>query len=181
MIKVLLLPIYTLVKEMRRVENMDLSAQVYFKTKDEIGQLGSAFNEMVKGLKEKEFIKETFKIYVAKPIVEKILSHPELIHLKGERKIVSILFIDMRGFTKYAESAQPEEVLETLNRYFSKMIDIIFEHEGTLDKFMGDCILAIFGAPLDQHDHYLRACRCALSIQTEIKELNETRTKEISE
>jgi len=63
---------------------------------------------MVKGLKEKEFIKETFKRYVAKPIVEKIFSHPELLHLTGERKIVTILFKDMRGFTKYAESAQPE-------------------------------------------------------------------------
>ena len=176
-IKILLLPIFTLVKEMNKVKNMDLEARVYFKTKDEIGQLGDAFNEMVKGLKEKEFIKSTFKRYVAKSVVEKILENPDVIHLKGERRTVSVLFVDMRGFTKYAESSQPEEVLETLNQYFDRIIDVVFEYEGTLDKFIGDCVMAIFGAPLDQPDHFLRACKCAVKIRDEIKKLNQTRQK----
>lgn len=177
-IKILLMPVYTLVKEMHRVENMDLDARVYFKTEDEIGSLGKAFNSMVKGLKEKEFIKDTFKRYVAKPVVEKILKNPEILHLKGEKRTVSVLFVDMRGFTKYAESSPPEEVLETLNLYFDKIIDAIFEYEGTLDKFMGDCVMAVFGAPLDQENHYLRACKCALKIRDEVKKLNQTRIKE---
>ncbi len=177
-IKVLLMPVYTLVKEMRRVENMDLDAKVYFKTKDEIGQLGTAFNKMVKGLKEREFVKETFKRYVAKPVVEKILKNPDIIYLKGEKRTVSVMFVDMRGFTKYAESAPPEEVLETLNQYFSRIVDIIFEYEGTIDKFIGDCVMAIFSAPLDQPDHHLRACRCALKIQSEIRKLNQLRMEQ---
>lgn len=177
-IKVLMLPLYTLVKEMRRVENMDLDARVYFKTKDEIGQLGKAFNEMVKGLKEKEFVKSTFKRYVAKSVVEKILKNPDVVHLKGERRNISVLFVDMRGFTKYAESSQPEEVLETLNHYFDKIIDVVFEYEGTLDKFIGDCVMVVFGAPLDQQDHCIRACKCALSIRDEIKKLNQTRLEQ---
>ncbi|PIU83154.1 MAG: adenylate/guanylate cyclase domain-containing protein, partial [Elusimicrobia bacterium CG06_land_8_20_14_3_00_38_11] len=143
----------------------------------EIGQLGDAFNEMVKGLKEKEFIKSTFKRYVAKSVVEKILENPDVIHLKGERRTVSVLFVDMRGFTKYAELLQPEEVLETLNQYFDRIIDVVFEYEGTLDKFIGDCVMAIFGAPLDQPDHFLRACKCAVKIRDEIKKLNQTRQK----
>ncbi|MEW6556938.1 MAG: adenylate/guanylate cyclase domain-containing protein [Elusimicrobiota bacterium] len=175
-IQVLLMPVYTLVKEMRRVENMDFNARVYFKTKDEIGQLGSAFNEMVKGLKEREFVKETFKRYVAKPVVEKILKNPGMLHLKGERRNISVLFVDIRGFTKYAEASQPEEVLETLNQYFDKIIDVIFEYEGTLDKFIGDCVMAVFGVPLEQQDHYLRACKCALKIRDEIIKLNQIRT-----
>ena len=106
-------------------------------------------------------------------------AHPESFKLLLKNLYTKINFSRITDLTyaKYAELLQPEEVLETLNQYFDRIIDVVFEYEGTLDKFIGDCVMAIFGAPLDQPDHFLRACKCAVKIRDEIKKLNQTRQK----
>ncbi|MEW6557660.1 MAG: adenylate/guanylate cyclase domain-containing protein [Elusimicrobiota bacterium] len=140
-----------------------------------LGEWNTTYSRSLKELREKELIKDTFGRYVSHQVAEKILQHPEKLEFGGERREVSILFADIRGFTPYAESHTPEEVVATLNEYFSVMIDVIFKNEGTLDKFMGDCIMAIFGAPIEQPDHAIRSVKTAIEMQDALKELNKRR------
>lgn len=123
--------------------------------------------------KAKNLLKQSFQRYVSAQIVEEILQSSEPVNLKGERKTVSILLSDIRGFTALSERLNPEDLVRFLNSYLSEMIDIIFEHEGTLDKFMGDAILALFGAPVGHGDDALRAVRTAVAMQEKLRELND--------
>ncbi len=124
--------------------------------------------------KAKNLLKQSFQRYVSAQIVEEILQSSEPVNLKGQRKTVSILLSDIRGFTALSERLEPEELVRFLNSYLSEMIDIIFKHEGTLDKFMGDAILALFGAPVAHDDDALRAVRTAVAMQEKLRELNGT-------
>jgi adenylate cyclase len=92
--------------------------------------------------------------------------------LGGERRVVTILFSDIRGFTSFSEKHPPEEVVGTLNEYLEAMTEIVFRWEGTLDKFIGDTILAFWGAPLPQEDHAALALRCALELSERLDRLN---------
>ncbi len=120
----------------------------------------------------KDLLKQSFQRYVSAQIVEEILQSSEPVNLRGQRKTVSILLSDIRGFTALSEQLEPEELVKFLNSYFSEMIDIIFEHEGTLDKFMGDAVLALFGAPVTHEDDALRAVSAAIAMQAKLHELN---------
>jgi len=173
--KTLLSPIYLITDGMKKVEDGDFAAKVEIKTKDEFQRMGEVFNNMVKGLKERELIKDAFVRYVTHQVAKKILEHPDKINLGGEKKDITILFADIRRFTSYAELHSPEEVVGTLNEYFSIMIDIIFKNEGTLDKFIGDCIMVVFGAPFEQNDHPLRAVKTAAEMRASLKEYNTRR------
>lgn len=124
--------------------------------------------------KAKNLLKQSFQRYVSAQIVEEILQSSEPVNLKGQRKTVSILLSDIRGFTALSERLDPEDLVRFLNSYLSEMIEIIFKHEGTLDKFMGDAILALFGAPVGHGDDALRAVRTAVAMQEKLRELNET-------
>ncbi len=110
-------------------------------------------------------LKDMFSRYVAKEIVERISDSGEQVTLHGEKREVSILFSDIRGFTSMTERLEPTEVVSILNAYFSCMIDVIYQYEGTLDKFLGDGIMCIFGAPIEQADHASRAARAALAMK----------------
>ena len=121
--------------------------------------------------KEKKWIRRVFSRYVTTQVVDEILSEPEKLSLGGERRPVTILFADIQGFTSLAEDMSPEEVVGILNEYFSAMTKIIFEHQGTLDKFIGDCIMAVFGAPLAIPDHTKRALYTALEMKEELRKL----------
>lgn len=123
--------------------------------------------------KAKDLLKQSFKRYVSAQVVDKIVLSSELVNLSGERKTVSILLSDIRGFTALSEQLEAEELVKFLNTYFSAMIDIIFEYEGTLDKFMGDAILVLFGAPVTHEDDPLRAVKAAIAMQRKLRELNE--------
>lgn len=123
--------------------------------------------------KAKDLLKQSFQRYVGAQIVDKIVESSEPVNLSGERKPVSILLSDIRGFTALSERLEAEELVRFLNTYFSAMIEIIFEYEGTLDKFMGDAILALFGAPLSHDDDPLRAVKAAIAMQAKLSELNE--------
>jgi adenylate cyclase len=118
-------------------------------------------------------IRRIFSSYVSPKIVEQLVNHPEMAKLGGQRKEVTLLFSDIRGFTSYSEKRSPEEVVAMLNEYFEVMAGIVFHWDGTLDKFIGDAILAFWGAPIDQPDHAERAVRCALHMNDALLKLQE--------
>ena len=143
------------------------------KSADELGQLAESFNTMVDGLKERDFISNTFGRYVDEEIAKKLLSRPEAARLGGEKREVAILMSDIRGFTLVSESLSPEKVITLLNHYFSHMIAVIQKHQGIIVDFFGDSVLAFFD-PLDGliTSTVYRATQCALEMQNEIKAFN---------
>jgi adenylate cyclase len=120
----------------------------------------------------KDLLKQSFQRYVSAEVVEEILQSSLPVDLLGERKTVTVMFSDIRGFTSLSEQFDPEELVSFLNSYLSEMIEIIFQNEGTLDKFMGDAILSFFGAPISFGNDALRAVRTAVGMQSRLDELN---------
>jgi adenylate cyclase len=116
--------------------------------------------------------RQALERFLSGPIVEKILASPGQIHLGGENQTATILFSDIRGFTRLAEKMEPQEVVELLNEYFTEMTDLIFENGGTLDKYLGDGIMAVFGAPLPKPDDALRSVKTAIAMQRALARLN---------
>ena len=123
--------------------------------------------------RERKKIKGAFSYYVSPSVVNEMLKHPEKLKLGGDRKELSILFSDIRSFTTIAEGLTPEDLVHLLNAYLTAMTDIVFKYNGTLDKYMGDAIMAIYGAPLDLPDHPIKACQSALEMMKELKILNQ--------
>src|SRR5205823_8106725 len=95
-----------------------------------------------------------------------------LAELGGKRREMTVLFSDIRGFTSVTERGDPEELVRQLNEYFSRMVEIVFRHKGTVDKFVGDMVMALFGAPLDDPDHAEHAVQTAVAMVRELGELN---------
>lgn len=122
--------------------------------------------------RERKKIRGAFSYYVSSSVVNEMLKTPERLKLGGDKKDLSVLFSDIRSFTTISEGLTPEELVHLLNEYLTVMTDIVFKYDGTLDKYIGDAIMAIYGAPLDQPDHPSRACRSALDMMDGLKELN---------
>ena len=102
-------------------------------------------------------VKNTFKRYVSKQVVDELLGDDGKLNLGGEQREVTILFTDIRGFTSMSEKMEPERVVTTLNEYFSDMIDIVFKHNGTLDKIIGDELMVLYGAPIIWRQRYTKS------------------------
>jgi adenylate cyclase len=117
-------------------------------------------------------IKKTFQRYVSGAVVEEMLRHPERVKLGGERRDMTVLFSDIRGFTSISETLDSEALVRLLNEFFTPMTRLVLDHGGTLDKYMGDALMAFFGAPLAQPDHAARACHAALAMRAELVRLN---------
>jgi adenylate cyclase len=143
------------------------------KTRDEIGQLISSFNKMVEGLKERDFIGNTFGRYMDQGIAKELLSRPAAIRLGGEKREVAILMSDIRNFVPLSESLSPEGTIRVINRYFSHMIEVIQNHRGIIVDFFGDSILAFFD-PLENpvEPATRQAVRCGLDMQESMKRFN---------
>ena len=122
-------------------------------------------------------VKNTFKRYVSKQVVDELLDDDAKLNLGGEKREVTILFTDIRGFTNMSEKMKPEDVVGTLNEYFSDMIDIVFKHNGTLDKIIGDELMIVYGAPIAAKDDTARAITTAIEMQERIEEFNKERKK----
>ena len=155
-------PIHDVRRALERVREGDLTARVPVVTSDELGELAHDFNLMARGLEEREEMRTAFGTYMDKEVAALILSgqFPQ----EGVEVDVSIMFCDVRGFTSYAESAEATEVIATLNRLFETMVPIVDRHGGHVDKFIGDGLLAVFGAPETYPDHADRAVRAACEI-----------------
>ena len=122
-------------------------------------------------------VKNTFKRYVSKQVVDELLDDDAKLNLGGEEREVTILFSDIRGFTSMSENMSPENVVSTLNEYFSDMIDIVFKYNGTLDKIIGDELMIVYGAPISAKDDTQRAVTTAVEMQKQITRLNNKRKK----
>jgi adenylate cyclase len=123
--------------------------------------------------RQRLFLKRAFQQYVPERVVERVVADPTMLRFGGERRDLTILFSDIRSFTTYSEQHDAEQVVEVLREYLTRMVDAVFRQEGTLDKFIGDAVMAIFGAPVPQRDHALRACRTALDMMRELRRLQE--------
>ena len=117
-------------------------------------------------------MKRLFSRYVPKDVYEQLMADPARAALGGKRRTMTVLFSDVRGFTAMSEKATPEQVVGQLNEYFSRMVRVLFEHHGTLDKFVGDMVMGLFGAPLDDPEHAEHAVQAALAMTTGLDELN---------
>ena len=119
--------------------------------------------------KEKKWIKGAFSTYIPASVVDKLMDNPEAMSLGGEHREMTVFFSDIAGFTTISESLSPKELVHFINEYLDSMTKIIFKHEGTLDKYIGDAIMAFWNAPADQADHALRGCFAALECMQELK------------
>jgi adenylate cyclase len=161
-------PVAVLSEATERVGRGDFSVRVPVVTTDETGDLGRAFNQMVAGLEERERIREAFGTYVDREVAEHILR--EGTDLAGEEVEVTMMFIDVRDFTGFAERSTAPEVVAMINRLFERAVPIIHARGGHVDKFVGDGLLAVFGAPRRQAEHADRALAAALEIERTIRD-----------
>jgi len=130
-----------------------------------------AWKYVVEG-REKRQVKKLFSRYVSKDVYDQLVADPSLAALGGARRHMTVLFSDVRGFTAMSEQGSPEDVVAQLNQYFSRMVSVVFAHRGTVDKFVGDMVMALFGAPLDDDDHAEHAVQTALAMAKALAELN---------
>ncbi len=133
--------------------------------------LGITIYRYVTEEREKKKIRGAFQYYLTPSVVNEILKDPSKLKLGGDKKRLSVMFSDIRGFTTISEKLSPENLVQLLNEYLTAMTNIVFKHDGLLDKYIGDAIMAVFGAPLDQPDHAQRACYTAVEMMAELKTL----------
>ena len=188
---VLTLPLRRVVAAMRSIiATGDLSARVELLYKDETGDLGHTFNlmtaelgrayEHVKGYALKavvaqhreQRIRNIFQKYVPKEVIEQFFANPEGM-LSGQDRDLALLFSDIRGFTGIAEQLSPADVVESLNAYYGAMVEIVIKHRGIVDKYIGDCLMAFFGAPVTHHDEAYQATLSALEMLEALPAFNE--------
>lgn len=120
---------------------------------------------------QKRFLRETLSRYLSPQMCREILEHPEALQLGGQRRHLTVLFADIMGFTSLAEKMDPGDVVAMLNAYFTQMVDVVFEHQGTLDKFLGDGLMVFFGAPLEVPQAASQAVACALAMHRRLMEM----------
>jgi adenylate cyclase len=132
---------------------------------------GTTYQYFVEG-REKRVVKRLFGRYVSRDVYQQLLAHPELAELGGSRREMTVLFSDIRGFTSMTEKGNAEELVAQLNDYFSTMVEVVFRHHGTVDKFVGDMVMALFGAPVDDADHAEHALAAAIEMVGQLGELN---------
>ncbi|SRR5581483_11093373 len=156
----------------RAIGQGNLNSKSSVMTHDEFEELGNEINAMTQGLKERERLKLNFARYVSLHVMEGILKAEDVAKLEGERRKITVLFSDIRQFTRLSEGLPPEQVVSLLNEYFGAMLDVIFRYNGTLDKFLGDGIMVEFGAPLDDPEQERHAIITAIEMQKELVNLN---------
>jgi adenylate cyclase len=172
-------PVHRLLDGTRAVEAGHLDGSISITTRDEIGQLTAAFNRMVDQLRQNERVRETFGKYIDPQVVQGLIDRPALTASEGQRRTMTVLFCDMKGFTSLSEGMTPQGLVKVMNHYLSTMSEPIRKHKGIIDKYIGDGIMAYWGPPFtDENDHARLACLAALkmidhiaALRTEIPEL----------
>lgn len=177
-------PVQALASAADKVKSGDFSVRLKLKTEgaknpnslmnrlrnDEIEMFSGTFNEMVAGLEEREKIKTTFAKFHSKEMAEKVLSGE--LKLGGERKNAVVFFSDVRGFTAMSEGMDPEALVQVLNRYMTRMVRIILEHGGVVDKYVGDAIMAVWGAPVSKDNDVYNSVMACLRMRESLNEFN---------
>ncbi|MFM7275937.1 MAG: adenylate/guanylate cyclase domain-containing protein [Gammaproteobacteria bacterium] len=163
-------PVLALAAGVRRIAEGDYSRRVDVQQRDEIGQLAAGFNGMAAGLEERERVRNLLGKVVSPAIAEELLSRR--IELGGEEREVSVLFADVRNFTALCEGVAPAGILALLNRYLTRVSAVIEAHSGVVDKYVGDAVMALFGAPLAHEDDAARAVSAALGMRDALESLN---------
>lgn len=177
-------PVRRLLDGTRAVEAGRLDGQIDVTTRGEIGQLTAAFNNMVEQLRHKERLRETFGRYVDPRVVEGLIDRQSSTATDGERRVMTVLFCDMKGFTSLSEGMTPQGLVKVMNHYLSTMSGPIRSHRGIIDKYIGDAIMAYWGPPFTEHSEQARlACLAAVemadrgaALRTELPELLGVRT-----
>jgi class 3 adenylate cyclase len=172
-------PVRQLLQGTREVEAGRLDRSIDVSTQDEIGQLSAAFNRMVEQLRRNERIRETFGRYIDPKVVEGLLERPEVSLTQGQRRVMTIMFCDMKGFTAMSEGMTPQGLVKVVNCYLSTMSEPIRSHRGIIDKYIGDAIMAYWGPPfIEDTDQARFACAAAVdmvervpSLRTQLPEL----------
>jgi adenylate cyclase len=192
---VLIRPLRRMVGTIKRImETSDLSQKVEVGYRDEIGELGRTFNsmteqlfqanELIKGFAlqavvaqhKEQKIRNIFQKYVPKSVIDQLFANPESM-LVGENRILAILFSDIRGFTSISERMLPHEVVESLNAYFRLMVDVIMGNSGIVDKYIGDAIMAFYGAPVATGDEAFLALKSAFGMMEALGDFNAWQTR----
>ena len=174
---------------LRIIASNDLSERVSVEYKDEIGRLSHTFNMMLAELgkayeqikryafdavvaqKKERKIRSIFEIYVPKEVINQIFMNPEGM-LVGDNRVISVLFSDIRSFTSISENMKPDDLVASLNRYFSTMVDVIMGHGGVVDKYIGDAIMAFWGAPKKKDDDALQSVIAGMEMTEELAAFN---------
>jgi len=154
-----------------RVKQGDYTLAPVLRTNDELESLTVNFNEMVQGLQERDRLKETFGRYLTRQVADHLMSGEQ--QLGGQLVPATVLFSDIRSFTSISERMEPRALLDFLNEYFSGMVESVMNHQGVVDKFIGDAIMAVFGAPVPDPKDPLRAVRAALEMRGRLAAINE--------
>ena len=171
-------PVRLLLEGTREVEAGHLERSIEVITHDEIGQLSAAFNRMVEQLRHKERIRETFGRYIDPRVVEGLINQPKLAAAEGQRRVMTVMFCDMKGFTTLSEGMTPQGLVKVMNRYLSTMSEPIRRHGGVIDKYIGDAIMAYWGPPfVEETDESQFACLAAIEMIKRIAPLR----KEVTE
>ncbi len=163
-------PVRALAESARRVERGEYGQEVRIEQQDEFGELAGAFNRMIKGLAERDRVRSLLGKVVSPAIAEKLLSRDFV--LGGEEREVTVMFSDLRNFTSLSEHRTPQEVVTLLNTYFTRMSSAIEANNGVVDKYLGDGMMALFGAPLKHEDDAGNALNAAIDMCEALGELN---------
>jgi class 3 adenylate cyclase len=158
----------------RAVEAGQLDQSIEVTTGDEIGQLAAAFNRMVVQLRDNQRVRETFGKYIDPRVVEGLIDRPTLTAAEGQRRVMTVLFCDLKGFTSLSEGMTPQGLVKVMNRYLSIMSEPIRTNRGIIDKYIGDGIMAYWGPPfVDEADHARFACLAAMEMIERIATLRQ--------
>ncbi len=174
----LIQPLKEILGKVQLIESGNFTVRATSISQDELGDLAHAVNHMAEGLQRREYVEKTFSRYIDPKVAERILSGNENeVNITGQRLLATVLFADIRGFTKLSEQMPPEEVIKVLNIYFTKMVAVIRNHGGVIDKFIGDAMLCVWGVPHPIQNGTERAIQCAWKMQKEMELLNQDFTK----
>ena len=156
----------TIRNAVERITGGDYSKTLSLSRKDEFGEVADALNKMTLGLQQREDLKSALARYVSEDILNEVIYAGKSSELYSQRKKVTALFADVRGFTNFSEQLDPEETVAMLNDYFEKMIEAVFRNFGHLNKFMGDGLMALFGALRDDEFQEAHAVQASLDMRT---------------
>ena len=165
-------PLRELAQLARRIRHGQLDVTAVPRSRDEIGVLAVAMNDMARALRDRDFVRETLGRYVSPELAAQVLRDREALQLGGEVREVAMLMSDLRGFSELSERLGPSGMIGLLNRYLAAMTPVIQQHRGVIDEFIGDAIFVLFGAPFARPDDAERAVRCAAAMQEALAAFN---------